>query len=134
MSRVLTGWGRYPATEVARLAAPRSEEALRRLLAEGPVIARGNGRSYGDSAANPETTVDMRGFRRILDFDAETGQVTCEAGVILGDVIAAFLPQGWFPAVTPGTKLITIGGAIAADVHGKNHRRDASGRMSTGST
>ncbi|WP_163846839.1 FAD-binding oxidoreductase [Pseudooceanicola aestuarii] len=126
MSGTLSGWGRFPVTQVARLARPRSETALRDLLAQGPVIARGNGRAYGDSAVNADTTVDMRGFNRILDFDAATGRVTCEAGVILGDIITAFLPRGWFPAVTPGTKLITIGGAIAADVHGKNHRRDGS--------
>jgi decaprenylphospho-beta-D-ribofuranose 2-oxidase len=63
----------------------------------------------------------MAGMDRMLSFDAKTGRLVAEAGVLLADVIATFLPRGWFPAVTPGTKFITLGGAIAADVHGKNH-------------
>ncbi|WP_136636575.1 FAD-binding oxidoreductase [Pseudooceanicola onchidii] len=125
MRRDVSGWGRFPRIE-AEVARPRDEASLRDLLGRGPVIARGNGRSYGDSAAQPKGTVDMRGFARMLEFDATTGVLTAEAGVILGDVIAAFLPRGWFPPVTPGTKFVTLGGMIAADVHGKNHRRDGS--------
>jgi FAD/FMN-containing dehydrogenase len=90
------------------------------------LIARGNGRGYGDCAQNPATTLDMRGFTRMLAFDAEQGQLVAEAGVLLQDVIATFLPQGWFPAVTPGTKYVTLGGMVAADVHGKNHHLDGS--------
>ena len=105
---------------------PRDETAVRAALSAGPVIARGNGRSYGDSAVQANGTLDMRGLNRMLAFDPQTGTVEVEAGVMLGDVIRAFLPRGWFPAVTPGTKLVTIGGAIASDVHGKNHRRDGS--------
>ncbi|MGI9511164.1 MAG: FAD-binding protein [Geminicoccaceae bacterium] len=92
-------------------------------MARGALIARGNGRAYGDSAFNETNTVDMRCFNRMLEFDPETGQLVVEAGVILGDVISAFLPRGWFPPVTPGTKFVTIGGMIAADVHGKNHHQ-----------
>jgi FAD/FMN-containing dehydrogenase len=125
MKRDVSGWGRYPRV-TAEVARPRDEAALRGLMGDGPVIARGNGRSYGDSAAQPRCTLDMRGFSHFLDFDAETGLLTAEAGVILGDVIAALLPRGWFPPVTPGTKFVTLGGMIAADVHGKNHRRDGS--------
>lgn len=93
------------------------------LKADHTVIARGNGRAYGDSAVNPEGTVFMRHFNRMLAFLPETGQLTAEAGVILADVIDTFLPRGWFPAVTPGTKFVTLGGMIAADVHGKNHHK-----------
>ena len=119
----LSGWGRYPAVE-ARVFAPRSPEDLRALLKEDhTVIARGNGRAYGDSAINPEGTVFMRHFNRMLAFCPETGQLTAEAGVILGDVIETLLPRGWFPAVTPGTRFVTLGGMIAADVHGKNHHK-----------
>ncbi|EAQ04463.1 putative oxidoreductase [Pseudooceanicola batsensis HTCC2597] len=121
----LSGWGRYPRVE-GRLLRPRGAAEVRAALAEGPVIARGNGRSYGDSAAQPAGTLDMRGMAHMLDFDGRTGVLTAEAGVMLEDVIATFLPRGWFPAVTPGTKLVTLGGMIAADVHGKNHRRDGS--------
>jgi len=120
----LAGWGRYPVADCA-LSAPRDAAALAALLAEGaPLIARGNGRAYGDSALNRRRTVSMRHFDRMLDFDGETGVLTAEAGVLLGDVIAALLPRGWFPAVTPGTKFVTLGGMAAANVHGKNHHLD----------
>jgi FAD/FMN-containing dehydrogenase len=121
----VSGWGRFPKVS-AEVARPRDVDTLRSVLGQGPVIARGNGRSYGDSAAQPAGTIDMRGFSRLLDFDPETGVLTAEAGVMLADVIASFLPRGWFPPVTPGTKFVTLGGMIAADVHGKNHRRDGS--------
>ena len=124
----LSGWGRFPVLE-ARVHAPRSREALRRLvLSEPSLIARGNGRAYGDSAVNPAATVRMCHFDRMIAFDPGSGQLVAEAGVLLGDIIAAFLPRGWFPLVTPGTKFVTLGGAIAADVHGKNHHRDGSFR------
>lgn len=125
MKRTLSGWGRFPVAE-CEVTQPRDEGAVRAALAEGPVVARGNGRAYGDAAMQARGTLDMRRMNRMLDFDPETGAVEVEAGVMLGDVISAFLPRGWFPAVTPGTKLVTIGGCIASDVHGKNHRRDGS--------
>jgi FAD/FMN-containing dehydrogenase len=87
-------------------------------------LAYGNGRTYGDSCfSNGGTQFDMRGMNRVLAFDAESGIVTCEAGVILGDLINLVAPQGWFPAVVPGTRYVTIGGAVANDIHGKNHHR-----------
>jgi FAD/FMN-containing dehydrogenase len=101
---------------------------VRAAVADGPLIARGNGRAYGDAALNPDCTLDMRGMDRMLSFDGATGTLVAEAGVLLADIIACFLPRGWFPMVTPGTKLITLGGAIAADVHGKNHHCDGSFR------
>jgi FAD/FMN-containing dehydrogenase len=121
----LSGWGRFPRV-FGDLHRPRDAAGVRALIGKGPVIARGNGRSYGDAAAQPKRTIDMRGMAHMLSFDAETGVLEAEAGVMLGDVIAAFLPRGWFPPVTPGTKFVTLGGMIAADVHGKNHRRDGS--------
>lgn len=121
----LSGWGRYPRID-AKLTAPRSEDALRALVLQGNAIARGNGRAYGDSALSAPNTVHMRHFNRMLSFDAEQGQLVAEAGVLLADVIDAFLPRGWFPYVTPGTKFVTLGGMIAADVHGKNHHKDGS--------
>jgi len=124
----LSGWGRYPVLE-ARTHAPRSLAALQRLVGSEPsLIARGNGRAYGDSAINPAATVRMEHFDRMLAFDPASGRLVAEAGVLLGDIIAAFLPCGWFPLVTPGTRFVTLGGAIAADVHGKNHHRDGSFR------
>jgi FAD/FMN-containing dehydrogenase len=70
----------------------------------------------------------MRRLNRMLAFDPVSGTLVAEAGVVLGDIISAFLPRGWFPLVTPGTKFVTLGGAIAADVHGKNHHKDGSFR------
>ncbi len=122
---ILSGWGGFPKVE-CRTTRPRNEDDLRTTIAEGSVIARGNGRAYGDSSLSRRNTVDMRAFNRMLAFDAEAGQLTAEAGVILGDIIAAFLPRGFFPAVTPGTKFVTVGGMIAADVHGKNHHKEGS--------
>ncbi|GAB4292121.1 MAG: FAD-binding oxidoreductase [Roseovarius sp.] len=119
----LSGWGRYPVADCA-LCVPRDPEALAACAAAGPLIARGNGRAYGDSAMNPARTVSMRRFNRMLGFDPDSGVLTAEAGVLLGDVIAALLPRGWFPAVTPGTKFVTLGGMAAANVHGKNHHLD----------
>ena len=119
----LSGWGRYPVAD-CMVTAPRTPEALAGARGNGPLIARGNGRAYGDSAMNEDNTVSMRHFNRLIAFDHTTGQLTAEAGVLLGDVIDAFLPHGWFPAVTPGTKFVTLGGMAAADVHGKNHHVD----------
>lgn len=120
---MMAGWGRFP-RQLCQVHAPADEQAIRALLAEGPRIARGNGRGYGDCAMQRNATIDMRGFRRMLAFEEESGQLVVEAGVLLADVIATFLPRGWFPPVTPGTKFVTIGGMVAADVHGKNHHRD----------
>ncbi len=121
---MLSGWGRYPRLDT-RLEAPRGEEALRALLAD-PLIARGNGRAYGDAAIGAPLTAQMRSFNRMIAFDATSGQLVAEAGVQLAEIISAFLPRGFFPLVTPGTKFVTLGGAIAADVHGKNHHKDGS--------
>ena len=123
----LSGWGRYPVAD-CELTRPRTAEAALKLLEDegAALIARGCGRSYGDSSLNQRLTVDTGALDRILSFDAERGTVTCEAGVTISDLIATFLPRGWFPWVTPGTKFVSVGGAIAADVHGKNHHRDGS--------
>jgi len=118
----LSGWGRFPSLE-ARLSTPRDAAALAALVKDGPLIARGMGRAYGDSALAAHT-VSMRRFNRMIAFDAQTGQLIAEAGVTLGEIVTAFLPRGWFLSVTPGTQFVSIGGAIAADVHGKNHHSE----------
>ena len=124
----LSGWGRYPVID-AQVTRPRSEAEVRDALTQpGGVIARGNGRAYGDSAINAASTIDTKHLNRMIDFDAASGVLVAEAGVLLGDIITAFLPAGWFPMVIPGTKFVTLGGAIAADVHGKNHHKDGSFR------
>ena len=122
----LSGWGRYPVLE-CRVEHLRRPEQLPRVLDSGAtLIARGNGRSYGDASLNPALTLSMLGMNRLQAFDARTGLLTCEAGVMLFDILETFVPRGWFPPVVPGTKYVTVGGMIAADVHGKNHHLEGS--------
>ncbi len=90
--------------------------------APGSLLPYGLGRSYGDSCLNDgRTLIDCRRLNRILGFDESTGMIRCESGVSLSDILDVFLPKGWFLLVTPGTRFVTVGGAIANDVHGKNH-------------
>jgi decaprenylphospho-beta-D-ribofuranose 2-oxidase len=124
----LSGWGRYPhcLSEVYR---PEKIAELAEIVAAdaGQLVARGAGRAYGDAAINgPGRVIDFTRFDRMLNFDAQSGRLRCEAGVTIGDLIDTFLPRGFFPPVVPGTRFVTLGGALAADVHGKNHHRDSS--------
>jgi hypothetical protein len=120
----LSGWGRYPAASQRDLS-PTGRPALPGLLAErSGVIARGNGRAYGDAAIGEQVTLSARGLDRMLAFDPASGRLTVEAGVLLSDILPTFVRRGFFPPVVPGTKLVTVGGMIATDVHGKNHHRD----------
>ncbi|MBD3267848.1 FAD-binding protein [bacterium] len=96
------------------------EELIELVRDADELIARGLGRCYGDSALG-STVISTLRFKRILAFDDTTGQITCEAGVSLEELLEVFVPRGWFLPVTPGTKFVTVGGAIASDVHGKNH-------------
>jgi decaprenylphospho-beta-D-ribofuranose 2-oxidase len=120
---ILSGWGRYPRIECNRVGVRSAADALGAVARLDSAIARGNGRSYGDPALNPAAVLDMRHCDRILAFDRQTGRITCEAGLMLSDLLTFAVPRGFFPPVTPGTKFVTIGGMIAADVHGKNHHR-----------
>ncbi|GGW84226.1 oxidoreductase [Streptomyces malachitofuscus] len=120
----VTGWGRTAPT-AARLIRPRTYEeaalAVRECGARGG-IARGLGRAYGDAAQNAGGAVlDMTGLDRIHAVDADGGTVLCDAGVSLHRLMEVLLPLGWFVPVTPGTRYVTVGGAIGADIHGKNH-------------
>ena len=122
----LYGWGRYPVLE-CRVEHLRRPEQLPGFLDCGTsLIARGNGRSYGDASLNPALTLSMLGMDRLQAFDAGTGLLTCEAGVMLSDILDTFVPRGWVPPVVPGTKFVTVGGMIAADIHGKNHHLEGS--------
>ena len=122
----LSGWGRFPKIKTKELI-PQSESELLEILRHSEsYIPRGNGRSYGDSAINKNLTVTMTRMNRFLKWNQESGELVAESGVLISDIIDTFLPRGWFPSVTPGTKFVTLGGAIACDVHGKNHHKDGS--------
>lgn len=121
----VTNWGNYPVVEADLLSFDRVEQLLEPLSPAHDVIARGLGRCYGDSALS-STIVSTQRFSKYISFDGQTGVLTCQAGVSLADIIEVFLPRGWFLPVTPGTKFVTVGGAIAADVHGKNHHAEGS--------
>jgi FAD/FMN-containing dehydrogenase len=122
----LSGWGRYPVLECRTLAARGQDDVLRAVETNPSLIARGLGRSYGDAALNPAGTLAMPLADRLISFDESTGLLGCEAGLSLAELLRLFVPRGWFPPVTPGTKFVTIGGMIATDVHGKNHHRGGS--------
>ncbi len=122
---MITNWGHYPAVE-AEIKETSELSEIRSFVAEHEtVIARGNGRSYGDSSLGQNILSTLR-LNRFLSFDIETGVIECESGVMFADILKVAVPKGYFLSVTPGTKFITVGGAIAADVHGKNHHRDGS--------
>ncbi|WP_432447925.1 FAD-binding protein [Aliiroseovarius marinus] len=120
------GWGRV-LTAKGELARPERARSLKAIVADSPAPAIGNRRSYGDAPLNDEgRAIDMTRMNRIIAFDAETGVVTVEAGITIGELAHIFAPQGWFPAVMPGTGFATVGGCIAQDVHGKNHHNEGS--------
>ncbi len=116
-------WGRYPKEQQQAVdylwrfnALPESDAAT--------LLPFGNGRSYGDVCLNSGgALIDCRGLNRLISFDQERGILRCESGVLLSEILQLIVPKGWFLAVTPGTQFVTIGGAIANDVHGKNHHR-----------
>ncbi len=125
---LLTGWGRYPLSESDIYRPDKIAELQSVVTANATsLIARGAGRAYGDAALNDQNrVVDLTRLNRMLSFDAATGILRCEAGVTIAELIDVFLPRGFFPPVTPGTRFVTLGGSLAADVHGKNHHRDSS--------
>ncbi len=121
-----TGWGRAlrATSETAR---PERVSALTAILSETPAPAFGNCRSYGDACLNDGgRAIDMTRLDRFLAFDEATGVLEVEAGLTIGEIASVMAPRGWLPAVMPGTGFATVGGAIAMDVHGKNHHQAGS--------
>lgn len=123
--KVVTNWGNYPVIE-ADVTAVSSRSDIAKLIADKDhLIARGNGRCYGDASLGSNIFSALR-LNKFLAFDAKNATIECESGVLLLDILDVIVPKGFFLPVTPGTKFITVGGAIAADVHGKNHHVDGS--------
>jgi len=121
----LTGWGRYPVVESHSIYLNKLTDCTHLQLGSDGNIARGQGRSYGDSSL-AEQNIHTQYLDHFIAFDENSGILTCEAGVRFDEVLQTFIPKGWFLPVTPGTQFVTVGGAIASDVHGKNHHLDGS--------
>lgn len=122
MSSRISSWGRAHLQPQTHQAFGNRHAGLPEAGDKGTLLAHGNGRSYGDSNLNSSGLVlHARHLDRFIDFNPDTGLLRCEAGVLLAEILELVVPQGWFLPVTPGTKYVTVGGAIANDVHGKNH-------------
>ena len=119
----VTNWGNFPVVEKEI----RSEDSIEKIKDfvrnNNEVIARGNGRCYGDASLS-EHIFSTKRLNKFISFDRLNGVIECESGVLLSQVLEVIVPQGYFLYVTPGTKFITVGGAIASDVHGKNHHAE----------
>lgn len=119
----LSSWGRYPRVN-SSISYPQNLSSIENYIKNTPnFIPRGLGRSYGDSALANQVLCLNR-MDHFIDFDEEKGLLNCEAGVSFSTILEIIVPKGWFLPVTPGTKFVTLGGAIASDVHGKNHHKE----------
>ena len=127
--RQMEGWGRFPVVS-ADVSRPETQSEVVRAVKEANghgLLAYGLGRSYGDTALLPDGRMVVTSrLDRMLAFDPATGWLHVEAGVSIEELLRVFVPRGFFPPVTPGTKFVTLGGALACDVHGKNHHQDGS--------
>ncbi len=121
--RAFQSWGRYPKSEPARIVRVQNRLSLPNFEEIGaPVLAYGQGRSYGDVCLNNGgTLLSTSDLDRFIHFDSDTGVLRAEAGTTLAEILLQTVPQGWFLPVSPGTKFVSLGGAVANDIHGKNH-------------
>ncbi len=116
-------WGLYPQIEANLYTLKNHDEIVDLVKSKEVIIPRGNGRCYGDSALQKDIFSTLS-LNQIIDFDETNGIFNCEAGVLLSDILKVIVPKGFFLPVTPGTKFITIGGAVASNIHGKNHHKE----------
>jgi len=126
MSDLLSGWGRNQVLK-CNLKKPKNLDQLKNIT-RGKLIARGLGRSYGDSSLQKNCTVVTSKLNKILYFDKTKGIIETESGISIKEILQHIIPCGWFLKVTPGSKFITVGGMVASDVHGKNHHKFGSFR------
>jgi hypothetical protein len=125
MKKTIANWGNYPVIEADEKSFSFKEQLNPTLLNTNEVIARGNGRCYGD-ASLAKNIISTLKYDKVLSFEITSGIFECQSGLTLDKILEIIVPKGWFLPVTPGTKFITIGGAVASDVHGKNHHVDGS--------
>lgn len=116
----LMSWGMYPKIKTTVFKFDKKQELKQIIDKHDDLIPYGNGRSYGDSALSTNI-INVRPKDYFIDFDEEYGLLHAQAGVLLSEILEFFVPRGWFLKITPGTKFVTVGGAIASDIHGKNH-------------
>ena len=122
-NKEISNWGNYPSHIADEYVFENQTDFEELKNIETTILARGNGRCYGDAALN-DTVISTLKLNHFLDFNENKGIITCQSGVLFSEILAFIIPKGYFLPVTPGTKFITVGGAIAADVHGKNHHKE----------
>lgn len=125
MKRSIANWGNYPVIEAEEHLFSYDDELNKLVTNSNGFIPRGNGRCYGDASLARETITTLK-YDKILAFDVVAGLLECQSGLTLDKILEFIVPKGWFLPVTPGTKFITVGGAVGSDVHGKNHHVDGS--------
>lgn len=123
MKKEIANWGNYPAMETDEHLFSYDDQLQEIIRTSQPFIPRGNGRCYGDASLG-HATINTLKYDKILSFDTKEGILECQCGLLLDQLLTVIVPKGWFLPVTPGTKFITIGGAVGSDVHGKNHHVD----------
>jgi decaprenylphospho-beta-D-ribofuranose 2-oxidase len=125
MRRKITNWGNYPVIEAEDRLFTFENELKRIHTQFSYYIPRGNGRCYGDASLAKQTITTTQ-YNKVLFFNDNSGIFECQSGITLDQILEIIVPKGWFLPVTPGTKFITVGGAVASDIHGKNHHIDGS--------
>ncbi|MBS1600334.1 MAG: FAD-binding oxidoreductase [Bacteroidetes bacterium] len=125
MKKSIANWGNYPVVESDEQFFSFTDQLNQLVKNNDEFIARGNGRCYGDASLAKKTISTLK-YDNILSFDIQKGIFECQSGLTLDKILEVIVPKGWFLPVTPGTKFITVGGAVASDVHGKNHHIDGS--------
>lgn len=125
MKRSIANWGNYPSIESDECSFSFDDQLQQLVKSRTHFIPRGNGRCYGDASLADQTINTLR-YDKIISFDTVNGIFECQSGIMLDAILEVIVPKGWFLPVTPGTKFITVGGAVGSDVHGKNHHVDGS--------
>lgn len=125
MKKKIANWGNYPVVESEEKMFSFDDQLIQAINGSTGFIPRGNGRCYGDASLST-VTINTLKYKNILSFDTTSGVFECQSGLTLDEILEVIVPKGWFLPVTPGTKFITVGGAVGSDVHGKNHHVDGS--------